>query len=164
MTKESLAELWVMQEELRHPIEDMLWHVLQGGGWTRQEIERHSANSEPIQIVEFEDGCRMIHDGHHRVMASFLTGRTLTPQEYIIVPMTYDRYRTPNFSIGFVTPFDPVTEVRIHDFMDFKKSVLHALAEGQMEVAYNLMQLKTFCRPRTIKTVAELAAKIRGGA
>ena len=149
-----IATLWVMQEELRHPIAALITTIKEG------------TVIEPLDIVEFEDGVRMIHNGHHRAVAALLAGRTtLNPAEYTLHKRTYERYMSPMSGIGYVTPFDPRVEVRIPDFMWIKQDILLAIAENRPEAglgkkALEMMQAKKFARPRKIKTVAELARSL----
>jgi ParB-like nuclease domain len=144
-----IATLWVMQEELRHPIAPLIDTIKDG------------VVIEPLDVVEFEDGVRMIHNGHHRAVAAYLAGRTtLNPVEYNLHSRTYERYMFPMYDIGYVTPFDPRIEVRIPDFMWIKQDILLAIAESRLDAAVEMIQAKKFARPRKIKTVAELARSL----
>jgi hypothetical protein len=173
-----LSDLIVMQQELRYPecLPQMIDHVKDGGLWDRAYLSSFAkANnlrqSPLIQISRFPDGLLFLHDGHHRSVASFLGGRKeYYPEEYQIKNWTYDQYSSINFDIGFVTPFDPRTQVRKADLASFKKKIKTLAAENQ-EYAREIVWLasKGLCEardiywePRKIKTIAELAGIYHG--
>jgi hypothetical protein len=81
-------------------------------------------NAKPlISLFALEDGRLYIHDGHHRSMAIYLSGREyLKPTEYAISPFTFEQLQTANFATGYVTPYDPRVEMRLCDFRIFKKT------------------------------------------
>jgi len=80
-------------------------------------------NASPlISLFLLDDGRLYIHDGHHRSMAVYLSGRDhLKPTEYTLSPITYDALGSVNFDVGYVTPYDPRTEMRLSDFKIFKR-------------------------------------------
>lgn len=81
-------------------------------------------NASPlISVFLLEDGKLYIHDGHHRSMAVYLSGREyLKPSEYTLSPITYNALGSVNFDAGYVTPYDPRTEMRLSDFRIFKRT------------------------------------------
>lgn len=81
-------------------------------------------NAKPlISLFSLDDGRLYIHDGHHRSMAIYLSGRSyLNPTEYAISPFTFKQLQTANFETGYVTPYDPRVEMRKSDFRIFKKT------------------------------------------
>lgn len=106
----------------------MIEHVSSGGQWTIEYLqvyckkEKLKKPSPLIQIREFEDGRRYIHDGHHRCVATWLGGRrTLFPEEYVLTACTYDYYWEVNHGNGWYTPFDPRRHQRLADFDVFKQ-------------------------------------------
>jgi len=65
-----------------------------------------------------------IWDGHHRVIAIYLGGRSeIYPEEYCILNITFELTKKVNFETGYVTPFDPQTEIRLAEFGLFKQQV-----------------------------------------
>lgn len=79
----------------------------------------------PIILFKMDDDRLYIHDGHHRSMAIYLSGRTyLDESEYEINSFSFSKLAAPNFGTGFVTPYDPRTEMRLSDFRVFKKTAL----------------------------------------
>lgn len=83
-------------------------------------------NCEPrIILFKMDDDRLYIHDGHHRSMAIFMSGRAhLEESEYLITPFSFEALASPNFKVGFVTPYDPRSEMRLSDFRIFKKTAL----------------------------------------
>ena len=82
-------------------------------------------------IARFPDDRMMIRDGHHRCLATYIGGRTyLRHDEYSVETYTYEMYAEINFEAGFVTPFDPHTEVRVPDFTAFRQEVFRLYARN----------------------------------
>jgi hypothetical protein len=74
-----------------------------------------------IALFQLDDGRLYIHDGHHRSLAIYLSGRShLLPSEYAITPHTFNTLASVNFDVGYVTPYDPRSEMRLSDFRVFK--------------------------------------------
>lgn len=105
----------------------MAKHVENGGLWDRQSLERYSREqrtkvSPLIQISQFEDGRRFIHDGHHRTIATVLGKRNhLNPEEFEVTLWQYKDYNVLSPENGWFTPFDPRTHIRLGDFLEYKK-------------------------------------------
>ena len=135
-------DLIVTQESIRDEgkLERMLSFLTVNGGktWTMEIMQwyckEHPGEKDPslIVITEFEDGTRFIHDGHHRVLAALIAGRNfLSDLEYVIWKFKYSQYMEINFDKGFVTPFDPRTEVRLADFGNFKKNAMELYSKDE---------------------------------
>ena len=121
-------------------VERMVQYILQGGYFNRKAIRNHSETIGSsfdglIAIAEFEDGAHYIRDGHHRLAAIHLADkRELHEFEYEIERWTYGHFMelTENsISKGWVTPFSPKEEVRIADFIEYKKSVPENVEEAR---------------------------------
>lgn len=114
----AIENLVVTQFGYRHDagVKEMTKYVQHGGVF----------NCNPrIVLFKLNDDQLYIHDGHHRSMAIYLSGRKhLEEQEYVITPFSFEELSTPNFDVGFVTPYDPRTEMRLSDFRIFKKTAL----------------------------------------
>src|SRR5215813_11595598 len=127
-----LDTLGIMHDEIRHKhqVVEMSWLVRDGLFWTQDVLcahadKYHTLVPRLIAIARFPDGRMMIRDGHHRCLATYLGGRAyLRHDEYRIEVYTYEMYAEINFVAGFVTPFDPRTEVRIPDFGSFRQEAL----------------------------------------
>lgn len=79
----------------------------------------------------------------------------------MIVPNnTYDFTARIRWEVGFVTPFDPRIEVRTSNFFHFKTEMLRLGESGQIEEAEAriLASKDIYVAPRTLRTIAELAA------
>ena len=158
-----IKDLLVTQNVLRNfkQIESMIEHIVHDGLWNRKALDAFNQDSiEPlISISEFPDGKRYIRDGHHRCCATFLAERDyLLSSEYIITPRTYEQYMSVNFDVGWVTPFDPRHEVRLSDFMDFKRLAIYMRSDHtDDEVVEYIKQNKfKYLCPRTMNTVNDL--------
>jgi hypothetical protein len=112
----------------------MTKHVENGGFWDKQSLERYSKENgiktcPLIQISQFEDGRRFIHDGHHRTIATVLGKRDyLREDEFEVTLWKYSDYTVLSPENGWFTPFDPRTHVRLGDFLDYKKLARDAYA------------------------------------
>lgn len=116
----------------------------------------------PICIAEFEDGRRLIRDGHHRCVHLYLSGRThLEPGEYVIENYTYELWMHPSIEKEFYTPHDPRTEIRKADFKAHNDAVKHILVASGPDAAldYIASHRADYCLKRcsdalTIRDVA----------
>ena len=159
-----IDQLLVMQDGLRPSVdfESMIEFVRSGGIYTPEVIQQHKDKSGIIVLVRFgDDGKLAIHDGHHRVGSIWLSGVRdyLDESEYFIKDSTYTRYNTPNFDIGWVTPFDPRTEVRIADFGDFKRFVVNmAKTDIPGAIDYIKKNKSVYSRKRRYKDIRGMVA------
>ena len=160
--------LLVMQNDLRNAeqIRGMIDHIRQGGLWTHDALKQyandHHIRTAPIiYLSRFPDNVIGIHDGHHRLVATHLGGRNeLYPEEYEIHDWKYEDYNRIDFKLGYITPFDPLTEVRIPNLSAFKKMVW-TIAEHDEKVAEQTIEENrlVFSLPRQIRLLPELAQR-----
>lgn len=111
-----ISELYATQYGYRDDagVKEMVEYVRQGGEFDAKPL---------ITVFLLEDGKLFVHDGHHRSMAVYLSGRQyLKPNEYTLSPITYQALASVNFDAGYVTPYDPRSEMRLSDFRIFKKT------------------------------------------
>ena len=146
----------------------MSWLVRDGLFWTRDVLrahadKRHTPVPHLIAIARFPDGRMMIRDGHHRCLATYIGGRAyLRHDEYSVETYTYEMYAEINFEAGFVTPFDPRTEVRVPDFTAFRQEVFRLYARNPEEAVAFIRQNKSrYARPHTRSNLAQLAEHLR---
>jgi hypothetical protein len=133
-------------------------------------VGRDPSHTDLIKLVRFEDGCVFVHDGHHRATAIWLGGRhVLDPCEFAIRDRKYIDYLEPNFLkpdeswLGWVTPFDPRTEVRCADFGRFKEKVRVLFYEKGEDVARHYISLHTgYKATKKFDTVPQLADYVDG--
>ena len=131
-----------MKTELLHPMQnglrlaqielEQMWKFLSNGGiFNCESLNIHDPVScSLIAIVRMEDGLYYIRDGLHRVTLIH-TLRELREDEYFVENRKYDDFRQMNLSTRWITPFDPITEVRLSDFRVFKEEALSM--NGQIE-------------------------------
>jgi len=156
----------VTQDGLRDEaqLQEMIEFVQTGGFFTFNAICRENigrCDDKLILIAQFPDGQFFLWDGHHRVFAIFLGQRDyLDPSEYEILPLTYEQVMTPNFETGFVTPYDPRTEVRLKDFGPFKTYMLQ-LADHSEEKQLKKIRKKKhlYVKPRDVYTIKDFLGK-----
>jgi hypothetical protein len=78
---------------------------------------------------------------------------------------TYEMYAEINFEVGFVTPFDPRTEVRVPDFTAFREEVFRLYDRNPEEAVAFIRQNKSrYARPYTRSNLAQLAEHLRQSA
>jgi hypothetical protein len=166
----SLDTLGTMHDEIRYKrqVVEMSWRVREGVFWTSAVLQAYAALHNapvprPIAIACFPDSRRMIRDGHHRCVATYLGGREyLRHDEYKLEYYTYEMYSEINFEAGFVTPFDPRTEVRVPDFTAFREEVFRLYTRSRDEAIAFIRQNKArYARPHTHNTLAQLAESMR---
>ncbi len=168
-----LDSLGTMHDEIRHKqqVVEMAWLVRDGLFWTRDALRAHADKhnapvSHPIAIARFPDGRMMIRDGHHRCLATYIGGRAyLRHDEYRLEEYTYEMYAEINFEVGFVTPFDPRTEVRVPDLTEFRQEVFRLYARNPEEAVAFIRQNKSrYARLHRCNTLAQLAEHLRQSA
>ena len=121
-----IEKLIPSQNSLRETLDDFIAFVKEGGIFNQKSIEQHDGVSNKlIQLVQFPDMI-MIHDGHHRIGSIWKSKVRdfLYPDEYELMTFGYDDYIHPNLDTGWLTPFDPRSEVRKADFFMFKDIAL----------------------------------------
>ena len=130
-------DLIVTQLSVRNigQIPGMAKFVQDGGVFTKESLkqyaEQHGEHASPlVQINRFEDGGLYILDGHHRGVGILAGGRDrFLPEEYRLLTHTYQDlldivFLRPDGSwLGWITPFDPRTHVRLPDVKLFKDQV-----------------------------------------
>lgn len=167
-----LHSLLILQEEVRDrkQIPPMVDYVFGGGRWTKEALQayalRNGLRAGPqILITLLPDGVKMIHDGHHRCLATLLAGRKyLDENEYATLVLTYEQYKEINFKVPYITPFDPMTEVRVPDWSPFKvKALALAINSEDMARQYILAHRELYVRSRTISRLSEMAQKYKEG-
>jgi len=165
-----LDTLGIMHDEIRHKhqVVEMSWLVRDGLFWTRDVLCAHADTYHTpvprlIAIARFPDGRMMIRDGHHRCLATYIGGRAyLRHDEYIVETYTYAMYEEINFEKGFVTPFDPRTEVRVPDFTAFRQEVFRLYARNPEEaVAFIRHNKSRYARPYRRSNLAQLAEHLQ---
>jgi hypothetical protein len=165
-----LDTLGVMHDEIRHKhqVVEMSWLVRDGLFWTRDVLRAHADKHyipvpHLIAIARFPDGRMMIRDGHHRCLATYIGDRAyLRHDEYVVETYTYEMYAEINFEAGFVTPFDPRTEVRVPDFTAFRQEVFRLYAHNPDEAVAFIRQNKSrYARPHMRSNLAQLAEHLR---
>ena len=95
-------------------------------------------------------------------LATFLGGRpTLDEKEYEVKTWTYAEYLEINFAVGWVTPFDPRTQVRHADFAHWKKVIQEvALSDTARAIKMIEEQKSSYLLPRLYSSVPQFAAEI----
>lgn len=169
-----LDTLLVTQGDIRYrdQIAKMAAFICKGGFWTQEVLEAYAQRhnlprvSPLIQISEFDDGQRFIHDGHHRGLSTYLGCRDyLRDDEYVITRWSYPSYLEIAPANGWFTPFDPRVHLRAADFGAFKQAArrlyqAHVNGVGDLQDVYDFIQEKTgmYRLDRgNLRTVADLA-------
>lgn len=143
-----ISRLGITQDHLRKPeqIAEMVEFVKAGGKFTQDEISKYlgvpPTPDLPIELAQFPDHRLFVHNGHHRVVAMHLGGRThLYQGEYYVKYWRYIDYNDIVFLNpdgtwrGYVTPFDIKSECRLPDFVQYKLRVKDIYYEHGAEAA-----------------------------
>jgi hypothetical protein len=160
-----IERLTVLHEEIRDSarLQDMVSYVKSGGSWTGNapQFALSRGGWTPIQVARLPDGMLLLHDGHHRAVATHLAGRDwLHQNEYELTDRPYDDFLLPNLENGWYTPLDPRTECRLAEYRLFREEVV-ALARRDPGIALAFIEQnrsRYACR-RTISRVSELAQR-----
>ena len=117
----------------------MTKHILEGGVFTMECIPGFHCDETVFGLIKvFRDSKDRywVHDGHHRVSAMVAGGRNyLYSEEYILIDFDVpEKYQETNLEVGWVTPHDPQTHVRLPDTAAFKSMVKHADRFGDEQV------------------------------
>ncbi len=161
-----LEKLWVMQNNVRNysKIPQMVDFLKNGGIWSENSLKLFSGKPQSlILIVVFEDGRLMIHDGTHRCLSAVLAGRRfLLEPEYKVENWSYTQYKNINFNNNWITPFDPLEELRIADLSSFKNKVyeLKSLEEKRNFILNNKHE---YCVKRNLFDVVDFSRKFKDG-
>lgn len=168
-----IDDLLVSQEVVdRKKVDDMKKFVAHGGIWKTEVFKeeaytKHGKDgiwSPLIAITRFEDGTLLIQNGHHRCRATLEVRAFLYPEEYLISERILGGYQEVNFERTFVTPFDPVTEIRLHDFRVYKQTVMNlAATDREAALEYVRTHPHEYKKPRTIYRVKDLLKLDVGG-
>lgn len=162
-----IDELMIMQHDLRNftQIDEMIKYVSNGGFWTQDALAafavkfHHERVCPLMEIVFFPDGQKMVHDGHHRLVSTYLGGRDyVRGDEYVMKLWKYEDYLHINFDNRWVTPFDPRTHVRVADIGVFKKTALDlSKTDADAAKSYIRAHQHTYVEARKWTGVANLA-------
>jgi hypothetical protein len=146
----------------------MIEFVKNGGFWTLDILtkfakEKGIKNPPLMEIVRFPDDKYMIHDGHHRLVSIYLGGREfIRSDEYVQKEWDYSDYLKINFKNGWVTPFNPIDEIRLPDIYGFKHAAIDLSKVNEAEaIKYILSNKQLYAKPRTISKVSSLAQTLR---
>lgn len=161
-----IDDLIVSHNTLRNKnIRAMVEFVSNGSYWTKEALEdyakKHNSNrvSPLIEIIQFENGTKLLHDGHHRVVATLLGGRyVLEDDEYHLGESTFERYMHANPEKGWYTPFDPRTHCRLPDFKEFKERAKWMFTASPVKHAFEWLstRITDYAEPRKITSVHDL--------
>lgn len=152
-----IDKLIVTHNHLRHEddLVKMIPYVKNGGLWTKEHLEEFSRKmgfsriSPLIQLSRFEDNQIFIHDGHHRLISTYLAGRDiLYPEEYVISNWKYSDYLEINHKNGWYTPFDPRTHTRTPDFAQFKKLAREKFVDNPKEAEQWILENQNMYREK----------------
>ena len=171
-----LFNLGITQHNIRNldQVPAMIAHVQDGGYFDDKSLEKYAdklgIRKCPImEIAEFEDGKKMIHNGHHRAISIWLAGRDfISEEEYYIKPWKYSDYEDIVMThdngdwMGWVTPFDVRTESRVCDLSSFKnkvKAIYDGLDPEKAEKYVKDNKYQYACA-KTIHTVPELSKSL----
>lgn len=159
-----INNLLPLQDGLRlseEAFREMCHFVVEGGFFDKGSLMHHDPQSTGlIVLVQTEDGNLWIRDGLHRICAigfpwihqyyfNKSVERELREDEYEIEYRTYEQFQTINPACGWVTPFDPRTEVRRADFFHFKQQALQLIRDGIDPTRFIMEHRHDYCVPRS---------------
>ena len=115
-----------------------------------------------VKLTKFNDSPGLyIHDGHTRLIAYCLMGVCMSDDEYEIIDYNLEEYMKVNLTVGYVTPFNPITHVRYSDFFHVKQFIIKQVEAGRLAVSDIPKLSNLYSRPRRITFLHELAEKYK---
>jgi hypothetical protein len=133
-----------MQSDLRLEYEDLasMFEFIDGGGrFNEESLRQHNPHRTSLIAIArvpvewtgprlYSEGgyYHFIRDGLHRCCIAHLCRGELFEDEYIVEDHNLDDFKGINLECGWVTPFDPIREVRLPDFHTYKQRVLAMIA------------------------------------
>lgn len=168
-----VSDLLVTQDGLRdyEQLKRMIAYVRTGGLFDEETLGsyaiRHNLSkiAPRIEIARFKDNIMAIHNGHHRVMSIYFGRRdkSLRPSEFFIKNWDYSDYKDIVLPY-WVTPFDVMDELRVHELQDWKEEVRKYHKEhGDKATEHFILTHKHryAYRRGSIYTVGDLSNRIR---
>jgi hypothetical protein len=160
-----ISDLLLTQDSLRNikQIPAMYEFVKSGGRFDLETVRSHAElNQVPrpklIGIFrltghpdEQHNKKLWLHDGNHRVVSIARVRDFLYDDECRIEEMPYSKLTEINLAAHWITPFDPLTHVRIADFGDFRAMVekIHTNYGPAAAEMYIRENLTAYTIPRT---------------
>lgn len=154
-----------IRNELQIP--NMIEFVQAGNYFTQEALDSYDPSSKHslIRLTQFENGALFLADGHHRAIAILAGGRDeLDASEFFIEEWTYSAYQEIVFTypdgswMGWVTPHDPLKQLRIPQLFAFKSEVKEIWSKDGEEAAIQFIRNNPgkYCKSRNINTIKEL--------
>lgn len=169
--KIEISKLVPTQEQLRDysVVEEMRKYALAGGAFTKNAIQSHEGGNgdQLIQISSTGDTMYVL-DGHHRIVAKLLAGQShLFECEYEITDRKLSDFNSLNLDSGWLTPFNPVFEVRLNYTQKYKNTVTGMIDAKEHPwdiIAWIVGNEHMYKAPRSIKSFHEFVdlMKIQG--
>lgn len=149
LTNQDIANIIVTQESLRS-IDNLITFI---------KMKKDGLKFDKVKISRLREYPNFLfaHDGHTRMSGCYLASAGLDNDEYIIDDYSISDYIECNFENGFVTPFNPLVEVRLRDFFFVKEFFIkNKFTEKQI-----LQNKHLYCKSRTIgiETIQRLAER-----
>lgn len=146
-----------------------MWEFVASGGYFNEEsLRKHNPyHTSLIAIARVPVGAincglhnhegyyHFIRDGLHRCCVAHLYRGMLREDEYFQEEHTLEDFEQVNLDCGWVTPLNPITEVRLADFHHYKKSLMAAVRLGAHETSIRNMiagSKKLYCAERIDST------------
>ena len=168
-----ISDLLVTQDGLRdyEQFKRMVSFVRTGGLFNDETLGsyaiRHNLSKAAprIEIARFEDNIMAVHNGHHRIMSIYFGRRdkTLRPSEFFIKEWRHKDYQDIVLPY-WVTPFNVMDELRIHELHDWKEEVRkYREFHGDEAVIKYILQNKSryAYRRGSIYTVGDLSERMK---
>lgn len=111
--------------------------------------------SNPCRLLSVDGYHYFIRDGLHRCCIEHLYRGHLRDDEFTLEDRRMEDFEGINLECGWVTPFNPITHVRLADFHEYKQLVLALIAGHADETLIRKFieeNRSKYCEKRTIAT------------
>jgi hypothetical protein len=111
----------------------------------------------PALLIQTEDDVIYIHDGHHYLRSALKNLIPLRNLDVKIQQYTYADLNDINFSVGYVTPYNPKRYVRRHVLPEFKAYIMKLKEIDESEaVGAILANTNYYTEWRKVNSLVEL--------
>lgn len=116
------------------------------------------SSAKPALVLRI-DGKLYLNDAHHRLAAACLIQYPIELIKMEFMDMTIEKMLTVNFKVGWVTPYDPRTHVRLNNCKTYKDSIMEMAKIDEnvaMEAILIAKKNNSYIEPRVVHKMSDL--------
>jgi|15BtaG_2_1085339.scaffolds.fasta_scaffold00003_78 hypothetical protein len=116
-------------------------------------------------IYHMDDGKYYIHNGHHRLTAMYFAGFFQVDNTMVnIIDFQVSKFQEINHDVGWVTPYNIQTHVRLPNLSSWKKTVEYMKKVYTLKEVNRIIEVSGhfYSIPRKIHSIVDFARNYRG--